>query len=139
MKDKYFIDTNVLVYTFDEDVRKRRRAQDLVGEALDSRMGVISTQVVQEFLSVATRKFSKTLSHEDAELYFDKVLSPLCEVFPSLDLFSEALNLHKKIGYSYYDSLIVAAAAQARCGILYSEDLQDGRKWQGVKIVNPFG
>lgn len=138
MKDKFFLDTNIFVYTFDEDKRKNRVARDLVGVALGDHYGVISSQVVQEFLNVALRKFEKPLTFDDAKLYLDKVLAPLCEIYPTLDLYSEALSLHKKTGYSFYDSLIVTAALQADCTVLYSEDLQHGRSLQGLRIENPF-
>ena len=139
MSDKFFLDTNVFVYTFDrENPSKRERAAALVAEALSGSKGVISAQVAQEFLNAAVRKFAKPLSIPDAQRYLTVVLEPLCAVFPSVELFHQALDISGRWDYSFYDSLIVAAALQADCSVLYSEDLQHGQKIGRMKIVNPF-
>ena len=139
MRDRFFLDTNIFVYTFDSrNPSKQARAQDLVLEALTHRRGVISHQVVQEFLNVATRKFVTPLSESDALLYLDRVLGPLCEVLPTLDLYRQAIGLASRWKYSFYDSLIIASALQGQCQVLYSEDLQHGQNVEGVTLVNPF-
>jgi predicted nucleic acid-binding protein len=139
MSAKFFLDTNILVYTFDRQSKvKNKKAIGLVGEALEERTGVISYQVVQEFVNVATKKFSVPMQGEDLDLYLKAVLLPLCEVHSSGALFQRALDIRQESGFSFYDSLIVAGAAEAECRILYSEDLQHGRTVGGVKIVNPF-
>lgn len=109
-----------------------------MAEALTGSRGVISYQVTQEFLNAATRKFSKPLSVPDAQRYLTVVLEPLCAVFSSVELFHQALDLSRRWNYSFYDSLVIAAALQADCSVLYSEDLQDGQKLGRLKIVNPF-
>jgi predicted nucleic acid-binding protein len=93
---------------------------------------------VQEFLNVATRKFAQPLSPSDARVYLDRVLGPLCEVLPTLDLYRSALGLAERWKFSFYDSVIIAAAIQGECQILYSEDLQHGQSVEGVSVVNPF-
>jgi predicted nucleic acid-binding protein len=139
MNDKFFLDTNVFVYTFDrESPRKREQAAALVAEALTGSRGVISYQVAQEFLNAAVRKFSKPLSVPDAQRYLTVVLEPLCAVFSSVELFHQALDISGRWNYSFYDSMIIAAALQADCSVLYSEDLQHGQKIGRLKIVNPF-
>ena len=139
MSAKFFLDTNVLVYFFDSsDRRKQRRAQSLIETALESHGGSISWQVVQEFLNVATRKFSVPMKPAESQKYLAAVLGPLCEIYPSVPLYDEALRLKDQTGFSYYDSLIVAAALAAGCDILYSEDLSHGQKIGGVTIQNPF-
>jgi len=139
MNESYFLDTNVLVYTFDSrSPRKRDQAQKWVAQALERRQGVISYQVVQEFLSVALRKFANPLSAAEAILYLHRVLMPLCKVFPSEALFADALSVADDTGWSWYDSLIVSSAAAADCSVLLSEDLQSGRMVRGVRIQNPF-
>lgn len=139
MSAKHFLDTNIFVYSFDEGAKKKReKARELIGETLSEATGIISTQVIQEFLSVALKKFSTPMTVEDAQLYLDTVLAPLCEVYPSLSLYQTTLRLQKETGYSFYDALIVAAALAGRCQVIYSEDLQDGRVVEGVRIVNPF-
>jgi predicted nucleic acid-binding protein len=139
MPARYFLDTNIFIYCFDrEDQRKQNRADTLVSEAIESHLGVISTQVVQEFLNIATTKFTPAMNRNESGAYLDAVLFPLCEVYPTIVLYREALDLQATTGYSFYDSLVIAAALAARCSILYSEDLQDGQTIRDLKIVNPF-
>jgi predicted nucleic acid-binding protein len=139
MSDRFFLDTNLFIYTFDRrDPEKQDRAQELVSEALTSRRGVISFQVVQEFLNVATQKFANPLSESDALVYLDRVLGPLCEVLPTLDLYRNAIGIAARWKYSFYDSVIVAAALQSECETLYSEDFQHGQRIEGLNVVNPF-
>jgi predicted nucleic acid-binding protein len=139
MSDKFFIDTNIFVYCFDDrQPDKKVRALSLIADALQTGNGMISWQVIQEFLNVSTRKFMIPLKPEDAKIYLHKVLHPLCHVFPDLDLYSWALDIFEKTGYSFYDSLIVAGALRGGCDILYSEDLPSGHQVDGVKVVNPF-
>lgn len=133
------MDTNIFIYCFDgAEAKKRKIALDLVYAAVSENLGLISWQVVQEFLNVALKKFSKKLSVEDAQLYLDRNLAILCCVFPSLELYRLALSLHQSTGYSFYDSLIVAAALEAGCDVLYSEDFQHKQIIRGLKIINPF-
>jgi predicted nucleic acid-binding protein len=139
MSAKFFLDTNVLVYTFDSQaMRKKRRAQELVEQALETQQGVISTQVVQEFLNVATTKFARPLSYPDAQQFLHEILAPLCTVFPSVDLFRQTLGIQDETQNSFYDSLIISGALQAECEILYSEDLHHGQQIRHVRILNPF-
>lgn len=137
--EKRFLDTNIFVYSFDTGSRsKRDRARSLIAEALETRNAVISYQVVQEFLNVATRKFPHPLSPVEAQLYLARVLMPLCEVFPDESLYAGALSIAEETGYSFYDSLIVSAAAAAGCQVLLSEDFQHGQVVRGVELRNPF-
>lgn len=138
MSDRAFLDTNVLVYTFDSrEPVKQTRAIELVSEALQGH-GMISYQVVQEFLSVASRKFVQPFSAADCRDYLDSVLEPLCEVFPTMDLYRRAVELMERWKYGLYDSLIIAAALDGDCRTLYSEDLHDGQVIEGLTIANPF-
>ncbi len=139
MTDKFFIDTNIFVYCFDDrQPDKKVRALALISEALQTGNGMISWQVMQEFLNVSTRKFQAPLKPEDAKVYLQKVLHPLCHVFPDLNLYSAALEILGKTNYSFYDSLIIAGAIRGGCVILYSEDLNPGQQVDCVKVVNPF-
>lgn len=140
MSDRpFFLDTNIIVYSFDRrSPKKRDRAQVLIEEALRTGKGRISYQVVQEFLNVATRKFETPITASDAEIYLQNVLEPLCDIYASPLLFQQALGIAERWHYSYYDSLIIAAASSADCEILYSEDLQHGQSIGKLKIVNPF-
>ena len=139
MSAKYFLDTNIFVYTFTSAFpAKQKKSLALVGEALEEGSGVISFQVVQEFLNVALYKFEKPLSWEESHQYFEEILAPLCGIYPDQDLYRKALRIRHETGYRFYDSLIVASALEGGCKILYSEDLQDGRKIEGLSIKNPF-
>jgi predicted nucleic acid-binding protein len=137
--ERFFLDTNVLVYTFDSRApRKQKIARSLVAHAFKDRAGILSYQVTQEFLNVALRRFSPPMSSLEAQSYLRRVLMPLCEVFPDAELYSDALSIASKTGWAFYDSLIVASAAAGKCGTLFSEDLQSGRVINGVEIRNPF-
>lgn len=87
---------------------------------------------------MATRKFNPPLSHQDSLKYLNTVLAPLCEVFTSLDLFRRTVETAERWQYSLYDSMIIAAALQADCATLYSEDMQHGQQIESLVIVNPF-
>jgi len=135
----HFLDTNIFVYSFDDrDKRKQQRARSLIVDALSSNDGLISFQVVQEFISVATRKFATPLTAQDCGRYLDEVLAPMCEVFPSIALYHQALDVHQRWQLSFYDALIVAAALQGDCSVLYTEDLHHGLKIQALTVTNPF-
>lgn len=140
MSAEYFLDTNVLVYSFDEAApAKRDTARKLIAVALRQGTGLISWQVVQEFLNVALHKWEVPMSLADALEYMHGTLEPLCSIFPSPTLWSTALSLQTHSQYRFYDCLIVAAAMQSGAKILYSEDLQAGRQLGGLEIRNPFG
>jgi len=139
MSVKYFIDTNLFVYSFDNrQPQKKERALALIQEALETGQGMISTQVIQEFLNVATQKFSVPMKIEGARTYLRLVMNPLCQIYPSLELYESCLELQAETKYSFFDSLILAAAVQGGCEVLYSEDLQDGQQVRGVRILNPY-
>jgi predicted nucleic acid-binding protein len=139
LRGRFFLDTNVLVYSFDPaSPDKQWIAQRLLTESLRTQRGVISSQVVQEFLNLALRKFARPMSITDARDYLRSVLTPLCHHFPSIDFYDRALLVQIETGFSLYDALIVTAAIEAGCSALLSEDLQHGRTVQGVAILNPF-
>lgn len=139
MSVKVFLDTNILVYTFDASApAKRDRARHLVRELLEKATGAISWQVAQEFLNVALHKFKNPLTPGEASDYHDQVLLPLWKVYPSPALYQEALLIQRQAQYRFYDSLVVASATHVGATILYSEDLQHGQVFGKTKIVNPF-
>ena len=139
MSAEYFLDTNILIYSFDDSApAKRDIAQRLIATALRQGCGAVSWQVVQEFLNVARHKWEEPMSAGDAGEYLSGTLEPLCSVFPSANLWRTALSLQAQSQYRFYDSLIVAAALQSGSKILYSEDLQAGRYFGDLEIQNPF-
>lgn len=134
-----FIDSNVFVYLFDEtDERKRGTAGRIVESGLQTRSAVISFQVVQETLNVVTRKLAIPMTAEGAKSFMENVLAPLFRVPASIPLYNRALDVQARYRYSFYDSLIIAAALDTGCDRLYSEDLQSGQRIEGLKIENPF-
>jgi len=134
--DRFFLDTNVLVYAGDTSApAKLARARELIRDAFDSRRGCISTQVLQEYFSVSTRKAGVTGSNaRDRVVRFGHL--DVVQVTP--DLVLSAIDLHLIHGLAFWDALIVKSAAAAGCRRLYSEDLQGDRVVDGVRIVNPF-
>ena len=136
---KFFLDTNILVYTFNRtDSSKRRKAGGLLARALETHRGIISHQVVQEFLNVATRKFSDPMTVPEAQLYLARILIPLREVFPDSALYSQALSIAGESGMAFYDALIISSAIAGGCDTVWTEDLQHGRRIGTVTIRNPF-
>ena len=136
MTGRVFIDTNVLVYADDLDAgAKNTLAKSLVAEALRQGTGVLSTQVLQEFFAVTTRKLGVA-----AEVARRKVelLAHLEVVRIDVDAILSAIDLHRLHTMSFWDALIIQAAASAGCSRVISEDLQHGRTVSGVKIENPF-
>jgi predicted nucleic acid-binding protein len=139
MSDKCFLDTNVLVYTFDESApEKREISREILAKALREHTLCLSWQVLQEFGNVALHKFERPMPEKQLRELLQQIYYPHCEVFPSLDLLNRALDLHQQTQYRFYDSLIVASALEAGADILYSEDLQHGRRIDSLEIVNPF-
>ena len=132
-----FIDTNVFIYLFDEtSAEKSRIAEELIRQSMENGSGCISYQVVQETINILTRKLKA--SPEQARQLLDNVLEPLWRVNPSRSLFRRGLELQSRYRFSFYDSLIIAAAVDAGCKTLYTEDLQHGQQLEGLTIVNPF-
>ena len=139
MSDRYFLDTNVFVYAVRPDHSPTSRvAVQLISQALDNGIGVVSYQVVQEFFSLAFRKFPKPMSGFEAEQFLSTTFRPLLAVHSSPALFIAALQLYEQHRLSWYDAIIVAAAKEARCSILYTEDMQHGRVFDDLRIEDPF-
>jgi predicted nucleic acid-binding protein len=131
-----FFDTNVLIYADDKAaLAKRRRALELLAEHRRARTGVVSMQVLQEYFVTVTRKLrvDPAVARRKVELLaeFDVAAPEVGDVLAAIDL-------HRLHGFSFWDALVVRAAKQAGCGVLYSEDMQGMREIDGVRIVNPF-
>lgn len=136
MSERLFLDTNVLIYADDLDAgEKRERAQAILREALTSRRAVLSTQVLQEFFVVATRRLgvSAEVARRKVELLstIDVVRIEILHVLGAIDL----TRLHS---LSFWDALIIRCASTVGCTRLLSEDLQHGQVIDGVRIENPF-
>jgi len=136
MNVRSFLDTNVLVYTDDKSApAKRRRAVELVAEHRRAGTGVVSLQVLQEYFVAATRKLGVDAATARRKV---ELLSELDVAAPDLSDVLAAIDLHRLHGFAFWDALIFRAAKQAGCGVLLSEDFQDRRELDGVRIVNPF-
>jgi len=126
-----FFDTNVLLYLLSADATRADRAEALVVDG-----GVISVQVLNEFASVAQRKLNMKLA-EIREIL--STVRAVCVVNPvDIDTHELGLDLVERHQLAVYDALIVAAALQAGCAVLYTEDLQHGQKFGGLTVRNPF-
>ena len=138
MSDRYFVDTNVLMYAHDSAAgEKHQRAKALVEELWETRAGVVSTQVLQELAVNLRRKAKKPL---DAKATRDVVSDYLTwqVVVNGGDSILEALDLEAKCQLSFWDALIVQAAHVSGAEVLCSEDLSDGQAYGAVRVINPF-
>jgi predicted nucleic acid-binding protein len=139
MSDKFFLDTNLLIYAIDPaEPGKQAVAQKWVAEAHESGNGILSYQVVHEWFNVVLRKAAIPLTTDEATSIYRSLIEPLWRIQSSPELLDTALDLHSHDSLSWWDSLIVSAAIQGGCDRLLTEDLQHGRKIRGVKIINPF-
>lgn len=139
MSADYFIDTNIFIYHLEAlDDTKSAKAAAIIGEAIQTGNACISFQVVQECINTILRKADIPLNANQTRDYLDCVLAPLYQVPATLDLYHRALDLQARYRYHFYDALIIAAALEADCSVLYSEDLQDGQTIEGLTIQNPF-
>jgi len=140
MSAKFFLDTNIFVCSFDtSSPAKAQRSVQIIRRAVATRTGIVSYQVVQEFLNVALRRFAQPMTVAEAEQYLGTVFRPLLAIQSSQALYSEALRLNAKHRLSWYHSLIVAAAIEGRCTVLYSEDFQSRQRFDDLQVENPFG
>ncbi len=134
-----FVDANVLVYAFDSSaVAKQVAAREVLERLWESGAGCVSVQVLQEFFVTVTRKVSKPLSIGDAadrvrEFATWKVFAPTAE-----DVLA-AIGVQQQARISFWDAMIVRAAVELKCDVLWTEDLADGQLLRGVRIRNPFG
>jgi predicted nucleic acid-binding protein len=139
MNDRFFLDTNIFIYEVSSSVASKQAvATRLVHHALESGKGVISFQVVQEFFSVAFRRFTPPMSSAEAEQVLAMTFHPLLAVHSSYSLYGQALELTRRHSISWYHSLIVAAAMESDCGVLYTEDFQHRQKFGNLTVENPF-
>ena len=134
MNDKVFLDTNILVYSYSgSEVEKQGISRKLITESVS----YISTQVLQELTSTLVKKFGK--SWKEAQNAVDESSKNNLLHINNQDTIVSACDIADKYKYSFYDSLIIAAALQCGCKTLYSEDMHDGQVIENtLTIVNPF-
>ena len=133
-----FVDTNVLVYAFDQSSSpKKRIAQALLNELMDEDRLRVSTQVLQELFVTLTRKVKQPCSIEEALGVLDDLTAwPLMVV--DYAAIRAAAGLAGQAKLSFWDALVVVAAARTGAPMLYTEDLNDGQEILGVRVCNPF-
>lgn len=136
MPGRVFLDANVLVYAQDRSSPKKQRVcRDIIARLAADADGVISTQVLQEFYVAATRKLGVPPLVAKGIL---KTLGVFDTVQVSPALIQEAVDCSILNQLSFWDALVLAAAASAGCGVVLSEDLNPGQAILGVKVQNPF-
>ncbi len=136
MKERRFIDSNILIYTDDAAFpEKQEIAMALLEEGWNTGNTILSTQVLQEYFSAVTRKLG--VSAETAQRKIE-LLACLDIVSIQHEDILRAIEIHRLYKFSFWDSLIIRMAQKTSCIILYSEDMQHGQKIGDVRIVNPF-
>ena len=138
MSVNVFIDTNIWVYTIDQrciDKNKQAR-QFILNLQKDSQTNIVmSTQVLQEFFSVTTKKLKQD------KVAMEKIVHEMAQmplIHTDFSLIAEAMKISIVHHLTLWDALMVCASKRMKCSILYSEDLHNGHIIDGVKIINPF-
>jgi predicted nucleic acid-binding protein len=133
-----FVDTNVLVYAFDHSASpKKRVAERLMNELMQEDRLRVSTQVLQELFVTLTRKVRQPCSIEEALAVLDDLTAwPLMVI--DYAAIRAAAGLAEEAKLSFWDALVVVAAARTGAAVLYTEDLNHGQEILGVRISNPF-
>jgi len=138
MSDRYFVDTNILMYAHDASTGvKHERAKALIEELWRDRTGVLSTQVLQELAVNLRRKVGRPI---DAKATRDIVADYLTwqVVVNGGEAILDALDIEKRFQLSFWDALIVQAAQSSGAEVLYSEDLADRQQYGSVRVINPL-
>ena len=139
MNADYFIDTNIFIYQIEVlDEKKSAQANSIIRRGVETGCGCISFQVIQECLNTVLRKAEIPLNAAQTRDYLDNVLAPLYQVPATLELYRRALDIQSRYRYGFYDALIIAAALDAGCTVLYSEDIQNGQQIEGLTVRDPF-
>jgi predicted nucleic acid-binding protein len=136
--NRAFVDTNVLVYAHDVTAGdKHDRARALLEELWDTREGCLSVQVLQEFFVTTTRKIPKPLEAPTAGQIINDLALWHVHAPAARDVLA-AIDIHQQTGASFWDSMILRSAQELNCQTLYSEDLNSGQAYAGVRVSNPF-
>jgi len=138
MKDKIFIDTNILVYANDPSDRKKNRiARQAILEGIQKENIAISTQVISEFYVTVTRKILTKMSSEAAKQEIRLLRTIEIDEIDYHSILS-AINISVQHQLSFWDSLIITSAKKLDCQVIYSEDMNSGQTIENIQIVNPF-
>lgn len=135
---RYFFDTNILVYAYDHSAgEKRRIAAELVTKAWNEQTGCLSLQVLQEFYVTVTQKIKEPIPVKTAKQIIEDLAQWTVQNTQAEDIL-RAIELQEKYRLSFWDAMILRSAICLDCSTLYSEDLQSGCDFGGIKVVNPF-
>jgi len=138
MSDRFFVDTNILVYAHDRTAGvKHERARSLIERLWNSGGGVLSTQVLQELCVNLRRKTAHPLSMEQTRRLLQDYLS-WDIVINTAESVLEALVIEQRYDISFWDALIIQAAGTSGATVVYSEDLADGQAYGPLRVVNPL-
>jgi len=138
MNDSAFLDTNILVYAYDQhEPNKQQRAQELLADGIEQENLVLSVQVLGEFFNVVTRNIPQPFTSDEARDIIGTIsILPVQEI--DLALVNRAIDTHKMYQIAYWDALIISAAERAGCKMIFSEDLSDGQAYHEILVCNPF-
>ena len=138
MSDRYFVDTNILVYAHDTSAgEKHQRAKALLEELWRSRSGVVSTQVLQELCVNIRRKVKTPVDLRTVREIVADYLS-WTVVTNTGEAILDALQIEERYHISFWDALVIQAAESSGAAVLYSEDLSHGQTYRGVRVINPL-
>ena|SRR5579863_478531 len=138
MPDKYFVDTNILIYAHDRSAGLRyERARDLIESLWTSGQGVLSTQVLQELCINLRRKIARPLPVEEVRRLIEDYLSWEIVVNTPASVL-QALEIEVRYRTSFWDALVLQAAESAGASVVYSEDLAAGQRYGAIRVINPL-
>ncbi len=137
-RERQFVDSNLLVYSFDSTAgEKREKAMAFLAELWNRREGCVSLQVLQEFFVSVTTKLRNPLTPKEGAEQVSRFAEWDVHEPGRGDLVA-AIDLQQRLRVSFWDAMIIQSARQMRCGILWTEDLSDRQYYAGVQVRNPF-
>lgn len=139
MPSRFFIDTNVFVYAYDNsNASKGSVAIEMLAGAISTGTGCVSYQIVQEFCNVMLKNDDVRTKVGDLQDILNHTVLPLLKPLDQRLIYLEAIELYRSHKLQFYDALVIQSAIYLDCDTLYSEDLQEGRKFGKLTIKNPF-
>lgn len=136
MTDRIFIDSNILIYTIDDNEKTKQQIANNIVEQLSENNGIISTQVLQEFYNIATKKLN--IPKEHVKILIERLSDCFIVHKNSVSDIIRAIEISIKTQFSFWDSLIISAAIAENCSFIYTEDLNPGQIIDGVALKNPL-
>lgn len=136
--NKEFVDTNILVYAYNEsDKRKQEKAKTLLIGLWNTGTGCLSVQVFQEFYTIVTRKLTLPLPVETVMIIIEDLSAWEYHIPDANDVLA-AINIQQSYQLSFWDAMIIRSASKLGCNLIWSEDLNHGQSYEGIKVINPF-